>query len=88
MIGVCDIKDTQCGFKLFTKSAAQVIFKNLHLVRWAFDVEMLYIARKTGIAVKEVAVNLQEIDGSNLFVVTATICFFRYYFLLFFFYYI
>ena len=86
MIGVGDIKDTQCGFKLFTKSAAQVIFKNLHLVRWAFDVEMLYIARKTGISVKEVAVNWQEIDGSKLVVVTATISFFRDYFAMIVFY--
>lgn len=34
------IKDTQCGFKLFTKSSAVRLFKTLHLQRWAFDIEV------------------------------------------------
>lgn len=34
------IKDTQCGFKLFTKRAATIAFKSLHLHRWAFDIEV------------------------------------------------
>ena len=86
MIGVGEIKDTQCGFKLFTKKAANVIFSNLHLVRWAFDVEMLYIARNTGITVTEVAVNWEEIDGSKLVVLPATVSFFRDYFAILVFY--
>jgi dolichyl-phosphate beta-glucosyltransferase len=46
LIGVKNIKDTQCGFKLFTRKAANKIVFNTHLTRWAFDVEMLYIANK------------------------------------------
>ena len=46
LIGLRDIKDTQCGFKLFTRKAANLIFFNMHLKRWAWDVEMLYIAKK------------------------------------------
>ena len=34
------IKDTQCGFKFFTKRAATIAFKSLHLHRWAFDIEV------------------------------------------------
>ena len=34
-----DIKDTQCGFKMFTRDAAKIIFPNQHLERWAFDIE-------------------------------------------------
>lgn len=34
------IQDTQCGFKLFTKSSALVAFQTLHLHRWAFDIEV------------------------------------------------
>ncbi len=34
------IKDTQCGFKLFTKSSAVLAFNALHLHRWAFDIEV------------------------------------------------
>jgi hypothetical protein len=40
--GVPNIKDTQCGFKLFTRKSASALFPNLHIERWAFDVELLY----------------------------------------------
>lgn len=39
---------------------------NLHVERWAFDVELLYMAEKLNIPVTEVAVNWQEIEGSKL----------------------
>jgi len=38
------VKDTQCGYKLFSRSAAQKVLPNLHIQRWAFDVELLFIA--------------------------------------------
>lgn len=60
------IRDTQCGFKLFTRDAAKHIFSNLHVERWAFDVELLYIAEKTKMIISEVAVNWTEIEGSKL----------------------
>eukprot|EP01120_Amphizonella_sp_Union-15-10_P009414 TRINITY_DN3553_c0_g3_i1.p1 TRINITY_DN3553_c0_g3~~TRINITY_DN3553_c0_g3_i1.p1 ORF type:complete len:381 (-),score=65.08 TRINITY_DN3553_c0_g3_i1:27-1025(-) len=60
------IRDTQCGFKLFTRSAAKNVFWNLHVERWAFDVELLYLATRFGIPVAEVAVNWTEIEGSHL----------------------
>ncbi|XP_046854462.1 dolichyl-phosphate beta-glucosyltransferase-like [Xenia sp. Carnegie-2017] len=60
------IKDTQCGFKLFTRSAALLVFTSLHVERWAFDVELLYIAQRLDIPITEVAVNWQEIDGSKM----------------------
>ncbi|XP_070552271.1 dolichyl-phosphate beta-glucosyltransferase-like [Ptychodera flava] len=60
------IKDTQCGFKLFTQEAALRTFYNLHIDRWAFDVELLYIAQRLRIPIAEVAVNWTEIDGSKM----------------------
>lgn len=51
-----NIKDTQCGFKLFTKSAAKVLFKSLHLERWAFDIEIIYLAEVLHIPMKEVII--------------------------------
>eukprot|EP00759_Apiculatamorpha_spiralis_P057163 PhF_6_TR8473/c0_g1_i2/m.13245/K00729/ALG5; dolichyl-phosphate beta-glucosyltransferase len=39
------IKDTQCGFKLFTRKAAMQVFSNACIERWAFDVELLIGAR-------------------------------------------
>ncbi|XP_029925616.1 dolichyl-phosphate beta-glucosyltransferase [Myripristis murdjan] len=60
------IKDTQCGFKLFTREAALRTFSSLHVERWAFDVELLYIAQCFKIPIAEVAVNWTEIEGSKL----------------------
>lgn len=34
LFAVRSIRDTQCGFKLLTRSAAKVLFKNLHVERW------------------------------------------------------
>lgn len=63
---VRSIRDTQCGFKLFTRSAADVLFSSVHVERWAFDVELLYLAEKFGIPMDEIPVNWTEIDGSKV----------------------
>ncbi|KFP08018.1 Dolichyl-phosphate beta-glucosyltransferase, partial [Calypte anna] len=63
---VKEIRDTQCGFKLFTREAALRTFSTLHIERWAFDVELLYIAQRLRIPIAEVAVNWTEIEGSKL----------------------
>lgn len=60
------IRDTQCGFKLLTREAASRTFSALHIERWAFDVELLYIAQCFNIPIAEVAVNWTEIEGSKL----------------------
>jgi len=86
LIGVGDIKDTQCGFKYFSRDAAQKIVNNLHLTRWAFDVDMLYVARKKNIEIKEVAVHFTDVEGSQLNIITATISFLRDYFSMIIFY--
>ena len=38
------VRDTQCGFKLFTRGAARVLFGNQRLQRWCFDVELVHLA--------------------------------------------
>uniref|UniRef100_A0A8D0FGM9 dolichyl-phosphate beta-glucosyltransferase n=1 Tax=Strix occidentalis caurina TaxID=311401 RepID=A0A8D0FGM9_STROC len=63
---VKEIRDTQCGFKLLTREAASRTFSTLHIERWAFDVELLYIAQRLRIPIAEVAVNWTEIEGSKL----------------------
>ncbi|XP_055681698.1 dolichyl-phosphate beta-glucosyltransferase [Lutzomyia longipalpis] len=64
--GVRGIRDTQCGFKLFTRSAARVLFQLMHVERWAFDVEILFLAQALGMKIDEIAVNWTEIDGSKI----------------------
>jgi glycosyltransferase involved in cell wall biosynthesis len=49
--------DTQCGFKAFTRAAAQTIFQLQTIERWGFDPEILFIARKRGYRVDEVPVS-------------------------------
>ncbi|XP_044748102.1 dolichyl-phosphate beta-glucosyltransferase [Coccinella septempunctata] len=66
MFAVKGIKDTQCGFKLFTRKAALDCFESLHVERWAFDVELLKIAQSLKIPIAEVPVNWREIEGSKV----------------------
>ncbi len=40
------IKDTQCGYKGFTKEAAQTIFSRQRLIGWGFDIELLQLAKE------------------------------------------
>jgi len=58
--------DTQCGFKAFRRSAAQVIFRLQRIERWGFDPELLFIARRLGYTIKEVAVTWGHDERSKL----------------------
>jgi dolichyl-phosphate beta-glucosyltransferase len=60
------INDTQCGFKLFRRDCARVLFTDLTESGWAFDVEVLYRAQLTGYGIAEVAVDWHEVDGSKV----------------------
>ena len=66
LLGVSDIEDTQCGFKLWTRLAAKGLFDVLHIERWAFDVELVYLAARKGVKMIEVPVEWKEIAGSKL----------------------
>lgn len=48
------IRDTQCGFKLFTRRAAALLYANQRLQRWCFDVELIYLAEQLGVPLAEV----------------------------------
>ncbi|KAI8086553.1 nucleotide-diphospho-sugar transferase [Halteromyces radiatus] len=72
-LGIRGIEDTQCGFKLFTRNAAQLIFPNMHVERWIFDIECLMIAQSQNIPIVEVQVNWHEIDGSKVNLITDSV---------------
>jgi dolichyl-phosphate beta-glucosyltransferase len=59
-------KDTQCGFKACTRRAAEVIFTRQHIEGWGFDPEVLFIARKFGLKMTEVAVEWANDDRSKI----------------------
>jgi dolichyl-phosphate beta-glucosyltransferase len=48
--------DFTCGFKVFERSAAQKLFGQQRISRWAFDSEMLFLAQLYGYRVAEVPV--------------------------------
>ena len=66
IVGVGHIRDTQCGFKLFSRRAARVIFPAQHLATWIFDVELLLLAKQAAIPVDEVPIEWHEVPGSKL----------------------
>jgi dolichyl-phosphate beta-glucosyltransferase len=59
-------KDTQCGFKAFSRRAAQAIFPLQNIERWGFDPELLYLAKKFDFKVAEVPVVWIHRDGTRL----------------------
>jgi len=65
-IAVPGIKDTQCGFKGFTASAAKAIFSVAQSDRFGFDVEALYLARKHGFRIDELPVVCRYHGGSSV----------------------
>ena len=60
------IADTQCGFKLFTRSAAQYLFTHQTSDGFSFDVELLFLARKAKYGIAEVPVNWTNVPGSKV----------------------
>ena len=66
VLGVRHIKDTQCGFKLFTRQTCAAIFPHVHIERYAFDVEVWLLASWLEIPVVEVPVTWHEVGGSQM----------------------
>jgi glycosyltransferase involved in cell wall biosynthesis len=58
--------DTQCGFKLYRRDAAQAVFARQQLDGFSFDVEDLYIAKVLGLPAVEVAVRWNNVEGTKV----------------------
>jgi dolichyl-phosphate beta-glucosyltransferase len=56
IVGLWEIEDTQCGFKCFKGEVAEKIFPECKIERFAFDPEILLIAKKMGFKIKEVPI--------------------------------
>jgi hypothetical protein len=59
-------KDTQCGFKAFSRHAADTIFPLQKIVRWGFDPELIFLAEKKGLKVVEVPVRWAHEQGGSI----------------------
>lgn len=84
LIGLKNIKDTQCGFKIFEKKAALKIINSLKVfhqkrktkgssVTAGFDLEFLFLASKYGFKIKEVPVLWRHVETKNVNFIKDTI---------------
>jgi dolichyl-phosphate beta-glucosyltransferase len=66
LLAVPEIKDSQCGFKMFRNDAAKNLFRRQKCNGFAFDVEILYLAGKMSLPVAEVPVHWTSQSGSKV----------------------
>ena len=59
-------RDTQCGFKLVLRQEVLPLFRAARIERFAYDVEILYLARKAGVRVREVPVRWRNAEGTKV----------------------
>jgi dolichyl-phosphate beta-glucosyltransferase len=59
-------KDTQCGFKAFTRAAAEAVFPRQRIERWGFDPELIFLSQKLGYRVVEVPVAWAQDENSTI----------------------
>ena len=60
------VKDTQCGFKGFTRSAAHDLFARQQITSIVFDVELIFLARKRGYSLAVVPIRWADKRGSRM----------------------
>ena len=66
VVGLEGITDTQCGFKFFTRGAAQAIFSRQQIDGYMFDVEILVLARHLGYRIQQVPIRWHDDGDSRL----------------------
>jgi len=67
------IRDTQCGFKLYSNNIAKLLFRNIKEYGYIHDVEILIILRKKKLQVCELPVNWTHKDGSKINIIKDSI---------------
>ena len=66
LFNLADVRDTQCGFKLFKTSSAKKIAQSQQCFNFSFDIEYLFLARRFGYKIKEVPINWYHVEGSTV----------------------
>ena len=66
LAGVRGFRDTQCGFKLLRGEAARGLFRELTVERFAWDVELVWLARRRGFSVVEVGVEWADSPATKV----------------------
>ncbi len=60
------LTDTQCGAKLFRREVILPVLRNLGVTNWAFDVDMLFQARRLGASIREIPTVWHDVAGSKI----------------------
>lgn len=76
-LAIGGLHDTQCGFKLFSRAAAEAVFPRQKLPGWAFDVECLMIARGLGFRIAEIPVRWINSPATRVSALGASLQMFR-----------
>jgi len=63
-------RDTQCGFKLFKGDVARSLFAKSRINGFSFDAEILFMAKRQGLKVREMPVSWSDSRGSKISVLT------------------
>ena len=66
IMAVPGLKDTQCGFKCFRGEIVPLLFRHQTMEGFAFDVEVLFLARKAGLVIREVPIDWHYREGSKV----------------------
>jgi dolichyl-phosphate beta-glucosyltransferase len=66
LCGLVEFRDTQCGFKLLDGEAARALFPELKVDRFAYDVELVLLARRRGYGIAEVGVTWEDSPSSRV----------------------
>ncbi len=61
-----NISDTQCGFKLFHRERTRAVFEKQTTFGFGFDPEILFLAHRRGLRIREVPVRWSHSEGSKL----------------------
>ena len=61
--------DTQCGFKAFRLDVCRPILERAHTIGFAFDVELLFLAYRAGLRLREIPVRWNHAEGSKIRVI-------------------
>ncbi len=66
IVNLSQIKDTQCGFKVMKRNAAVKIFPRLKIKKFSFDVELLFLAKKYKLKIKELPISLENPPATHI----------------------
>ena len=73
LLNLADLKDTQCGFKLFKSEAAKNLAEHQKCFNYSFDIEYLFLAKKLGYKIKELPINWSHVEGSKINILSDSI---------------